>query len=95
MKIIVFFLSKYMGKPKKNRIFAKGGGARKSHSPSILNSKKSPKGVYSRSPPCEQTVVAFTLFPFTQTLKALRSEPASTIKNYETLFTFSYHSFWS
>ena len=40
MKKIVFFLSKYMGKPKKNPIFAKGGGARKSHSPSILNSKK-------------------------------------------------------
>lgn len=40
MKIIVFFLSKYMGKPKKNRIFAKSGGARKSHSPSILDSKK-------------------------------------------------------
>ena len=57
--------------------------------------KKSPKGVYSRSPPCEQTVVAFTLFPFTQTQKALRSEPASTIKNHETLLTFSYHNFWS
>lgn len=95
MKIIVFFLSKYMGKPKKIVYLRKVVAQGKATHPQSLTAKKSPKGVYSRSPPCEQTVVAFTLFPFTQTLKALRSEPASTIKNYETLFTFSYHSFWS
>lgn len=50
MKIIVFFLSKYMGKPKKNRIFAKSGGARKSHSPSILESKKNHRKAFTHAP---------------------------------------------